>query len=136
MDETCEDKIGVVGLLLDERRNEIIRWSKRVLFDDVSSCNWIDEQWFVGMVVDFCRAMSVRCDDDDDGCVITTAVVDESSVDCDRDWDDDKDAVVIAVAPAVAVAADERTNFWLFDLVAFCWTSGVASFIFVINEKF
>jgi hypothetical protein len=24
----------------------------------------------------------------------------------------------------------------LFDLVAFCWTSGVASFIFVINEKF
>lgn len=52
--------------------------------------------------------MSARCDD---GCVITTAAVDESSVDCDRDWEDDKDAVVIAVAPAVAVAADERTNF-------------------------
>jgi hypothetical protein len=52
--------------------------------------------------------MSVTCDD---GCVITIAAVDESSVDCDRDWDDDKDAVVIAVAPAVAVAADERTNF-------------------------
>jgi hypothetical protein len=62
--------------------------------------------------------MSVSCDDD--GCVITTAAVDESSVDCDRDWDDDKDAVVIAVAPAVAVAAEERTNFLVFDLVAFC----------------
>lgn len=63
--------------------------------------------------------MSVKCDDDE-GCVITTAAVDESSVDCDRDCDDDKDAVVIAVAPAVAVAADdERTNFLLFDLVPF-----------------
>ncbi len=90
---------------------------------DASSCN--------GIVVDFCRTMSVRCDDDNDGgCVITIAVVDESSVDCDRDWDDDKDAVVIAVAPAVAVAADERTNFWLFDLVAFCSTIGAASFSF------
>lgn len=66
------------------------------------------EQWFVGIVVDFCRTMSARCDE---GCVIAPAAVDESSVDCDRDWEDDKDAVVIAVAPAVAVAADERTNF-------------------------
>jgi hypothetical protein len=60
--------------------------------------------------------MSDRCD----GWVIITAAVDESSVDCDRDCDEDKDAVVIAVAPAVAVAADERTNFLLFDLAAFC----------------
>jgi hypothetical protein len=69
--------------------------------------------------------MSVTCDD---GCVITIAAVDESSVDCDRDWDDDRDAVVIAVAPAVAVAADERTNFLLFGLVPFCGTNGAASF--------
>ena len=127
----CDERIGVEGLLLDERRKEIIRWSKRVLFDDddedVSSCDGRDEeQWFVGIVVDFCRTLS-----DGEDCVIPIAAADESSVDCERDWDDDNDAVVIAVAPAVAVAADERRNFLLFALVALtccCWTNGAASF--------
>lgn len=55
---------------------------------------------------------------------------DESSVDWERDWDDDSDAVVMTVALAVAVAADERTNFLLFDLATFSWIDAVASFLF------
>lgn len=48
------------------------------------------------------------------------AAVEDSSVDCESDCDEESEAVVIAIAPAVAVAADERTNFLLFDLGAFC----------------
>lgn len=100
--------------------------------DEASSCNCVDEQLFCCVIVDFCRPISDSCDVDD-GCVIAVAATDESSVDCDKDWDDDKDAVVIAVAPAVAVAADERTNFLVFGLVALyccCWTNGAASLLF------